>query len=611
MPNPEPNMSTPARDPDMNVQHDAAVNRIASEVRALFAQRKPFRVFHGSTNSTRPGHGAQTVDISALSNVLSIDQTTRTAVVEPNVPMDQLVQATLARGLVPPVVMEFPGITAGGGFAGSAGESSSFRHGYFDEAVRSVEIVLATGDVVRASADENADLFRGARGSAGTLGIVTRLELALVPARRFVRLVYRSYASVDDTIAAVKAATEDPANDYVDGILFSPDRGLVMVGRMTDDIPTNKKPQRFSRPRDPWFYLHAEARSREHRKQQQQKHHQTPKQNQKHQATEHQTTNDSDTEITDHIPLAEYLFRYDRGGFWAGGEGFRYFWFVPFCGPARWLLDDFMHTRMLFRALQGGGPSMSFRGVVQDVALPYAAAADFVDYAAAELAVWPLWLCPLRAAAQPTFHPSYCVGGSSPLSSGVSAVASSCSTGSSSPCSSCGSCSPSSPQAEQQDQEQPQPQPMLNIGVWGAASGDLATFVQQNRALEAKLAHLGGRKVLYAHTYYSEDEFWALYDRPWYDGLRAKYQATTLPSIYDKVHVDVAGLMARRGQGGRWPAAWVRRLADVWPVPGLAGIFRAIRSRDYKIHRQPFLAYWEERNVNVQPTTPGQGEGTE
>ncbi|KAK0713624.1 hypothetical protein B0T26DRAFT_742216 [Lasiosphaeria miniovina] len=571
----------------MNVQHDAAVSRIASEVRALFAQRQPFRVFHGSTNSTRPGHGAQTVDISALGNVLSIDQTTRTAVVEPNVPMDQLVQATLARGLVPPVVMEFPGITAGGGFAGSAGESSSFRHGYFDEAVRSVEVVLATGDVVCASADENADLFRGARGSAGTLGIVTKLELALVPARRFVRLVYRSYASVDDTIAAVKAATEDPANDYVDGILFSPDRGLVMVGRMTDDMPTNKNPQTFSRPRDPWFYLRAESRSRKHRKQQLQKQ-QPPKQNQKrqatehqatehqttqhqttehqateHQATEHQTTNDSDTEITDHIPLAEYLFRYDRGGFWAGAQGFRYFWFVPFCGPARWLLDDFMHARMLFRALQGGGPSMSFRGVVQDVALPYAAAADFVDYAAAELAVWPLWLCPLRAAAQPTFHPSCC------------------------------------------------PQPMLNIGVWGAASGDLATFVRQNRALEAKLTRLGGRKVLYAHTYYSEDEFWALYDRAWYDGLRAKYQATTLPSIYDKVHVDVAGLMARRGQGGRRSAAWVRQLADVWPVPGLAGIFRAIRSRDYKIHRRPLLAYWEERNANVQPTTPGPGKGTE
>jgi len=49
--------------------------------------------------------------------------------------MDQLVKATLAYGFAPPVVMEFPGITAGGGFSGTSGESSSFRHGFFDKTV--------------------------------------------------------------------------------------------------------------------------------------------------------------------------------------------------------------------------------------------------------------------------------------------------------------------------------------------------------------------------------------------------------------------------------------------------------------------------------------------
>jgi FAD/FMN-containing dehydrogenase len=57
--------------------------------------------------------------------------------------MDKLVEATLEYGLIPPVVMEFPGITVGGGYAGSAGESSSFKYGYFDQTVNSVEIVLA------------------------------------------------------------------------------------------------------------------------------------------------------------------------------------------------------------------------------------------------------------------------------------------------------------------------------------------------------------------------------------------------------------------------------------------------------------------------------------
>jgi delta24-sterol reductase len=71
----------------------------------------------------------QMVDTSAMSHILKIDTERKTALVEPNVPMDSLVEATLQHGLIPPVVMEFPGITVGGGFAGTSGESSSFRYG--------------------------------------------------------------------------------------------------------------------------------------------------------------------------------------------------------------------------------------------------------------------------------------------------------------------------------------------------------------------------------------------------------------------------------------------------------------------------------------------------
>ena len=42
--------------------HKQAVATIASAVRQFFARREPYRIFHGSTNSTRPrtaatGHG--------------------------------------------------------------------------------------------------------------------------------------------------------------------------------------------------------------------------------------------------------------------------------------------------------------------------------------------------------------------------------------------------------------------------------------------------------------------------------------------------------------------------------------------------------------------------
>lgn len=532
-------------------RHRAVVQTVASAVRQFYQAREPYRIFHGSSNSTRPaavGHGrSRLVDISALRHVLRVDAQARTALVEPNVPMDALVATTLRHGLVPPVVMEFPGITAGGGFAGTAGESSSFRHGFFDDTVRSVEMVLPDGEVVvarrpedgagaagaatpaaasaagavvdgAAARDDYADLFRGAAGAVGTLGITTLLELNLVEAKRFVRTRYRRTRSVAEAIAAVREATDPAAgNDYVDGILFSRDHGVVVTGRMTDDKPAAAPVQTFSRAWDPWFYLHVEARTKD------------------------AGAGADDAPVEEYIPLAEYLFRYDRAGFWVGRAGWRYFGgVVPFNRLTRWFLDDFVHTRMLYRALHGSGESARF--VVQDIAVPFATAERLVDYTADELGIWPLWLCPLRRRAPPTFHPHTTTPGADARRGG-----------------------------EEEDDM------MLNVGVWGWGPAGHDEFVRANRALEARVAALGGMKWLYAHTYYEEREFWDAYGgRAWYDALRHKYKADEagLPTVYDKVRVDLDKVRAQR-----------RGLKGVRPFGGLYGIWKSIQSKDYLLHR--------------------------
>jgi FAD/FMN-containing dehydrogenase len=494
-------------------RHAAEVQKISLAIQHFSTKNEAYRINHGSTNSTRPQRDkGNVVDISALSNVLEVNRDNLTATVEPNVPMDRLVEATLAEGLIPPVVMEFPGITAGGGFAGTGGESSSFRHGFFDENVNWVEMVLGNGKVVCASPTERSDLFRGAAGAVGTLGTVTLLELRLIEAKKYVKATYYRTGSVDEAIAKVREQTGNPENDYVDGILYSTHHGVVITGCLADEKPASSSEVRFSGAWDPWFYLHAQERTR--------------------------SAADSSPPV-DYIPLAEYLFRYDRAGFWVARSGFTYLGFMPFNRLTRWLLDDLMHTRMLYRALHASGESTRF--VAQDLALPYATASSFIDYAVQNLNIWPLWLCPLRRAAPPTFHPFTATPG---LGDGV-------------------------------PEQGPE---MLNVGLWGWGPADPDEFVAKNRDLEEKVRQLGGMKWLYAHTYYPEDEFWKVYDREWYQELRRKYHAGSLPTVYTKVKVDVEA-------GREELRKWRQSIKTHWPVGGVWGAWKALKSGDSRLHR--------------------------
>ena len=55
------------------------------------------------------------------------------------------------------------------------------KFGLTIDQLRSVEMVTAGGEVVRASEDENADLFWGLRGGGGNFGVVTEFEFNLNP----------------------------------------------------------------------------------------------------------------------------------------------------------------------------------------------------------------------------------------------------------------------------------------------------------------------------------------------------------------------------------------------------------------------------------------------
>jgi delta24-sterol reductase len=201
---------------------------------------------------------------------------------------------------------------------------------------------------------------------------------------------------------------------------------------------------------------------------------------------------------------------------------------------------------MLYTAMHASGRSEHM--IVQDLALPYATAKEFVDFTDERYGIYPLWLCPLNQSPQPTMHPH-------------------------------------SNEVESDGKTQKQ---LLNIGLWGPAPPTHEAFMQANRDLEQKLLELDGMKWLYAQTYYTEDEFWSQFDKAWYDALREKYNASGLPSVYEKVKVDHTKDAA--------PKSLKQSLIETWPFSGLYGLRKAIASGDYVQSRDSAWKKWVPRS---------------
>ncbi len=74
----------------------------------------------------------------------------------------------------------------------------------------------------------------------------------------------------------------------------------------------------------------------------------------------------------------------------------------------------------------------------------------------------------------------------------------------------------------------------VNFGFWDS----LPTTKESgyyNRLVEKKVSALHGKKGLYSDSYYTRDEFWAIYDRHTYDTLKQKYDpAKKLKGLYEK-----------------------------------------------------------------------------
>ncbi len=145
------------------------------------------------------------IDLSAMSSV-AVDATTRRAVAGGGTTWAGFDAATQTHGLA--TTGGLVSSTGLGGFTLGGGIGHLVRaHGLACDNLLAADVVTADGSVVRASADDNTELYWALRGGGGNFGVVTSLEMALHPVGPTVLGGVVFYAG--DDAAAVVAGWRD------------------------------------------------------------------------------------------------------------------------------------------------------------------------------------------------------------------------------------------------------------------------------------------------------------------------------------------------------------------------------------------------------------------
>jgi FAD/FMN-containing dehydrogenase len=408
-------------------------------------------LFRVRAKTTAPG-----LDTSGLTGVIAVDPRARTADVAGMCTYEDLVAATLPYGLSPLVVPQLKTITLGGAVAGVGIESSSWRHGLVHDTMLELDVLLADGRVVTCTADnQHADLFFGFPNSYGTLGYALRVKARTVPVKRYVRLEHLPFRSGDAFFRALGEKLGAGEADFVDGTVFSPGEMYLTLARFTDTAPWTSD-YTFER-----IYYRSIREKRE-----------------------------------DYLTAHDYIWRWDTDWFWCSKNvlaqnplirklyGKKRLGSRTYTKIMRWNSRVGL-TRKLEKLI-----GLHSESVIQDVDVPLARAAEFLDFYAREIALWPQWVCPIGPQQHSGRFSLYPV----------------------------------------------RDEWYVNFGFWDVKRTRAAHPAGHfNRLIERKVAELGGIKSLYSDSFFPREEFDRCYNGAAYRALKVKYDPQgAFPQLYDK-----------------------------------------------------------------------------
>jgi len=357
---------------------------------------------------------------------------------------EALVEKCLAHGVMPAVVPQLKTITLGGAVAGVGIESSSHRRGLVHDTVLETEVLLGDGRIVTCTPDnQHADLFFGFPNSYGTLGYALRVKARTVPVKPFVRLEHLAFASPEKYFEEMGKQLRSGDADFIDGTIFNPGQLFITLGRFADSAPYTSD----------YTYENIYYKSIPERRE-------------------------------DYLTVHDYLWRWDTDWFWCSKNVLAQNPLVrKIYGRER--LGSRTYTRIMRWNSRLGmtkwierAAGLHSESVIQDVDIPLARAAEFLEFYAREIALWPQWVCPIGPAPHTGRFTLY------PMKPGW----------------------------------------YINFGFWDVKrTREAYPRGHFNRMIEKKVSELRGIKSLYSDSFFPEEEFRRTYGGEAYRALKKKY----------------------------------------------------------------------------------------
>lgn len=190
--------------------------------------------------------GGQVLGMVRVDRYLGFDPTTGTLTCEAGVSLEHIIRDFAPRGWFPMISPGTKFVTVGGCIANDIHGKAHHAQGCFSNSVDAISVLLASGEVISASREQNAELFWATFGGMGLLGVVLTATLRLRPIET---TYFRQKSILVDDLEAMLGALDEHDQTFPYSVatldVFATGarlgRGVVTVGdhALADELPAS------------------------------------------------------------------------------------------------------------------------------------------------------------------------------------------------------------------------------------------------------------------------------------------------------------------------------------------------------------------------------------